>query len=473
MGVLTWILFHPPKQSRTLLFDIFRQAVIIGFVVLSTFINPSLFTVTLMLVSLIEYSRHCRSNGLVSLYCVLTFAFWFAAYLHHPAPPDFTVRSLFFLFFKSAVGYLAIIFDHLTVRRFGFTGKVASVVFPLLAAGSAQFVGVLDQYGLCAHLSAFCTDYPDFTLLLFRLLGPAGPTLLVAFLASYISSWRSTRFLPQFISVILFKILPVTIICVSIIQSVARPPHHFLRVAVVPTLSTFNNISGSQVNLFVLPGVLSPNCTNSLLRLASLQSTLIAFAYEANGQTTLAVALPDGTNVTRTVTVFEKRIAPVRIVLKDLLVVTTPLGRIGFIYGREMYKPDFFAARDVDLLVTFGSPEFDEGCSLARRSARMVSEMIGAARFHASSKHETFAVSSDGIFQFRDEAQGKETAAVQNYRVKVTKNLWKWSGRRLLWVEYFVAIGFFAMIGLNMIPKQSAYDLTRQVSVFRTSSASS
>jgi hypothetical protein len=465
MGVLAWILFNPDEQSHTLIFHIFRQAVIFSFILLSTFINPSLFTITLMLVSLIEYSRHCRSRGLISLYFVVVFGFWFSAFLRSPYHPHFALKPLFSLLFKGAVGYMAVVFDHLTVRRFGFRGKVAMTVFPFLAAGSAQFVSVLDHFGLCAHLSSFCNDYPDFTLLFLRIFGPAGPTFLVAFFASYISSWRVTRFLPRFVSVILFQFLPSMIIFVSIVQYFGKPPHCFLRTAVVHETQEFVQFSKfPSSDLFVVAAILPSNATDALLSIARETSALCAFAYRDRNQTTLAVALPNGSVVSRLVSEFEKPVTPWRLGLKELLVIQTAWGRIGFICGGEMYRPEFFAASDTDLLVTFGSPRFDEMSDLVRRSAQMISEMTGAARFHASANYEDFAVTADGIFQFRDQADGTEKAPVKEYRVKIANNLWKWSGRRLLVVEYFVIVGFFAGLALNLVPKQSAYDFTRRVS---------
>jgi hypothetical protein len=205
--------------------------------------------------------------------------------------------------------------------------------------------------------------------------------------------------------------------------------------------------------LFVIVSPFDSNVTDVFLEIANESAAMIAFAYSANGSIMLTVALPDRTILWRKVTNFERHATLIRISLKDLLVVNSPLGHIGFVFGREMFKPEFFSAREVDLLVTFGGSDFDEKCNFAARSSIMVSQMTGATRLHTGASGRTFAVSSDGSSQFRDEDSQVES---KDFRVKVPRNQWKFNGIRFLIVGYIVTIAFIGVVGLSFIPRKRA-----------------
>jgi hypothetical protein len=102
MGVLSWVVYWPENGSR-LLFHVSRQLIICEFIVLATFINPSLFSVTLMLLSMIEYSRRCGPRHLISLYFVFAFAFWLTGFLHFPSASIISPRAVVNLLFKTLI----------------------------------------------------------------------------------------------------------------------------------------------------------------------------------------------------------------------------------------------------------------------------------------------------------------------------------------------------------------------------------
>jgi hypothetical protein len=232
MGVLSWVVYWPENSSRPL-FHVFRQLIICGFILLATFINPSLFGVTLTLLSTIEYSRRCSPRHLISLYFVFAFAFWFTGFLCSPSAAIVSPRTVVGLLFKTLVLYFAFIVDHLVSVRFGQTGTITLVTFPILLTGCCEVLGVIDPFGVCLHVSSFCTDYPDFTFLLFRLFGPAGASLLVAFLASCISQWRVARLTPRMIVIFLFEVLTVLMVVVSLARYFSNPRTFFVRTTVV------------------------------------------------------------------------------------------------------------------------------------------------------------------------------------------------------------------------------------------------
>jgi hypothetical protein len=336
--------------------------------------------------------------------------------------------------------------------RFGQTGTITLVTFPILLTGSCEVLAVINPFGVCMHVSSFCNDYPDFTFLLFRLFGPAGPSLLVAFLASYISQWRVARLTPRAIIIFLFEVLTVLMIVVSLARYFASPRTFFVRTTVIYDADQFlRRQAFPAADLFVFASPFDGNVTDVLLGIANRSAAMIAFACSGNGSIILTVALPDQTVLYKKVTKFEKQATFIRVFLKDLLVVNSPLGRIGFVFGREMFKPEFFSAWDVDLLVTFGGSDFDEKCGLAARSSIMVSQMTGATRLHTSASGATFAVSSDGSYQFRDEDAQVES---KHFQVKVPRNQWKGNGVRFLVVGYVIAIAFIGVVGLSLIPRK-------------------
>jgi hypothetical protein len=119
-----------------------------------------------------------------------------------------------------------------------------------------------------------------------------------------------------------------------------------------------------------------------------------------------------------------------------------------------MFRTEFFTAKDVDLLVTFGGWEFEEKSKLPLRSAGM----IDAARLHSSGYSDSFAVSSDGSHQFCDDEFLTGAVVSKDYRVKVPNNLWKFNGLRVLAVGSVVMMAFICVIVLNIIPRKIAGD---------------
>jgi uncharacterized membrane protein YgcG len=122
-----------------------------------------------------------------------------------------------------------------------------------------------------------------------------------------------------------------------------------------------------------------------------------------------------------------------------------------------MFLPDFFTSKDVDLLITFGGTEFDERWKLPMQAARITNQMTGATRFHVSEYDQTFAVGGDGAIQFVDQRNG-ESPISRTYRINVVKNWWKWNGRRFLFTEIVVLLGFGGVCMLNVMSKKSAMD---------------
>jgi hypothetical protein len=262
---------------------------------------------------------------------------------------------------------------------------------------------------------------------------------------------------PRIISAMLFQGLPLLVVSVSFCQYFFPVRSTFVNVCVIGNITHFlAQPHPEAADLFVVVDRMDRNETQAFINLSETKSAMVAFSFESSNSTFLSVSLPNGTVASRKVTGLEKRIAPIRLFLRDLLVIDSKFGRIGFIVAREMFQSEFFTARDVDFLVTFGGYRSDEKNKLARRTARMVSQITGAGRLHAGHHYQTFAVGSDGVFQFQDEKDVSTKTASKAYRVKVSENVWHFVGIRVLLCGYVVTVAFLVAIGLNLVSMKAA-----------------
>ena len=460
MGVLSWVLFWPETREKSVVFHVFRHLCIVMMVLLATRVHPSFFTVYLALVCLIEYSRRSKLSGLLGLYFTITFALCLLGVLNGHFMSAASPRALVADFLGSISLYAVVALDHLTVKRFGIASLISTLSFPLLTAGSCEFLGVMDPCGIAHHLSVLCDDYPAFTLPLFRLFGSGGAIFFVAFLAAYTSHWRVMKLVPRLLSVLLFQVLPILVMVMAVTRYFIPQNKWFVDIGLVMNTSKF--LAQSSIphrDMYVVMEAASNNITESFVRMATAVGSVVAFRYALGNDTYVAVALPNSTVQYSRVSDYRKRILPIRFRLEEMLVINSRMGRIGFLVGREMFKPEYFTSHDVDLLVTFGGVARDEQSGVAKRSARMISQMTGAYMLHASSIFQCFALNSDGTYQFVDYVNEADNSEVRDYSIKLTRNSWKWNGIRFISCGLVNMFAFICIILLNVLPMREVSNI--------------
>jgi hypothetical protein len=458
MQAVTWVLFWPETRDRSILFHLFRQGCIFFFIFFALCVHRSLFSVFLMLFSLIEYSRRAQFQALFGLYFTIVAASVFSSYSSAPyVPSDVPARSILWFFIRGLVFFVAIVFDHLTAKRFGITSIVATIAFPILVAGAFAVLIVLDPLGIAIHLSSLCPDYPDFTFL-FRLFGPTGTTFLLAFFSAHALRWRITRLVNRVMVTLILEILTVLVVGIALYRWFCPASFTFMNAIVVCKSADFLRSKPGKADLIVvnqpIPEPYNGPQPQRFVDLAKTTGAVVVFAYGNHSETWLSVISPDDDFVWRRKTSPASTTFP-RIFLKDITSVKWQGRTIGVCYGREMLGPEFFTSKDMDLLVTFGGSDWDEGAGLPMRAARMTTQMTGASRLHVSAFGQSFAMTGDGGLQFVDDRRDVELVS-REYRVKVVSNWWKWNGGRFLIAEWVMIGSFVGLCLLNVVSKKAA-----------------
>ncbi|OHT15732.1 hypothetical protein TRFO_13902 [Tritrichomonas foetus] len=471
MGVLNWTLFWPEASKKKILFHIYRHSIIILLTFLSIYLFPSMVTFYFLFLSGIEYSRNARYHNIFVLYATFTFAVWFTGNLFLPDISSSSVTSPKIIvtdLLRSIIHFSAIVFDRLTVKRFGISSFIATISFPILLAGSSQILCSMDHLGLGTHISAFCSDYPELTFIPLRLLGPSGLVMLVAFIASYTSQWRHTRVVPRYMSTLLFRVLAIIVFAVYSYQYFSPKTSKFVNVSFIYDNSKVNeNVFNKTANLFIFVNPFNhtfftnteneqnnhefsniDEFTNFLIEKSQKNNQIFTFSHfdDENNQF-LNVISENGELRSRQIPKMSKKIIPARLFLKDMLTIESEFGRLGFIVGREMFQQDYLTSKDVDLLVTYGGNEYDEKLRLPLRTAKLVSQMIATTRIHGSSYFVSYGVNSNGKFIFSSQTEIEEVI-----KLKVSKNTTVFNNIRFLLIENLILFLFFFMIFINLVP---------------------
>ena len=241
MGFITWALFWPDSSNKSIFFHIFRQFTLICLIILATTIHPSIFTMYLLLLSLIEYSRRISTQNLIFLYFTFNFGCWLAGFINMPENINHNEpKTIIFDFLRGIFLFLALIIDRLTSKRFSLTSHVTAFSFPIILSSCTEILSVIDHLGVSTHLSAFCNDYPDFTFLPFLLFGPIGVIFFIGFFASYTSRWRVNKGNPKLIRLILFQIIPTLLIIVFCYRYFYKKNYNNLKIIIINNENLLN-----------------------------------------------------------------------------------------------------------------------------------------------------------------------------------------------------------------------------------------
>ena len=232
--------------------------------------------------------------------------------------------------------------------------------------------------------------------------------MLISFLAAVTSRWRLTKVIPSYLSLFLFQIIPVLIIFVYLFKFIFHSPILYTSIALIDNknlsniellqkinLSLYynqkshNKINHSQyykgfrpINNFItlsLPIQNSTDIISNMIELSKNFKTIILFstksacAYIQSGKIHIHNLWPP-----------EKPFAPIRFkmnnilsfsVKESLLKLSTQFSKvsensddtewkIGLIVGRETLRPEYFAAENLDFMITIGGSSYDESLGL-------------------------------------------------------------------------------------------------------------
>ena len=466
MGILTWTFFWPESSKKKPFFHIYRHLIIVFLSILAIYFLPSILTFFLLVLSSIEYTRNARYKPLFVFFITFSVSICICSELFIPKFATHKPRMIVYDLLRSTVLFLVGVFDRLTVKRFGASSFIATISFPVLAAGCSELLSSFDRLGIATHVSSFCEDYPEVTFIPQRFLGPAGLIMTIAFLANSVAQWHRTRVVPRYVTSVAFRTISVILFIFYSYQYFRHKDVQFMNISLIYNIDDIARIN-KTTDLFVVVNPLIVNKTNQLIELSKKRSAIIAFSfydmkenesfdintYENNATQYLSVVSSNGKVLSREIKKDFKEIIPVRIFLKDMLVLNTENRRIGFIVGREMYKPEYFTAKDIDLLVTFGNSLYDEECMLSLRTAKIVSQMIGATRIHGS-LYMSYGMNSNGKLIFMTKDQNSDPISL-----KVTRNPFFWNGIRFLIIGYIIIIISILIVLINLLPMRYVNDI--------------
>ena len=478
MGTLGWILFWPEKGNKSIVFHAFRQCILMLLFFLSFVVNPSLFCVYLLLVSLIEYTRRCQLIHLLILFFFVTFSTWFAGFLIQPFSNNFYPKISIYDLLRGVFIFTSVVLDRLTAKRFSLTSRFTLFSFPILLATSFQFLSNVDHLGLSIHISSFCNDYPDITLFPLIFFGPAGLTFMIGFLASYTSYWRSMKFPTNFVSFLLFKVLPITIFSVSIANTLFKQKELTATISVIQnfnqndTIHTFKLIneqlkghpSKTDFLLVELPIYIDfTELNNEIVKINKIQKklgdSLLMFSfidYKTNSEKLYCVS--ENSIEEYDAKHHKKSKLPFITSFEKVLTVDTKLGKTGIMTGRDVFFTEFLASDSFDFLITFGGSEYDEKSFAYERSGPLISQMTGAARFHASAYASTFLIRGNGKSLFIDTSSSNE---VRTFNLVSTNSIRiPAPGLKIILMNIIFTFASLIIVVMNFLPFRYARDIS-------------
>lgn len=468
MQIFAWTLFWPALNSKNcLLFHIYRHIFFIVGLQITTFFCPSILTWCLFLLSIIEYTRNANNDMVLKLYFTFILGLFIRQkYLAH-VEIDLTPSSIIYNLLRTTIYFSAIIFDRLTIKRFGIGSYVSLFAYPILLAGSLEILSSIDHLGLYGHISTFCFDIPELNILI----GPSGFAIFIGLISSSISQRRHFRVVPHILSKLHVRLILIIIalafsinyfVCKSTKAIKVSQVHAFPKLDVtkenfksdiyiiIPQLKDFDLEYFTKVS----------KTTNSFICFYYLTDCLnISSDITRDCNQILNVVTPSGELKTRNVTRFTKKMIPFQLLLKDMLVVDSQFGQIGFIVGREIVKPEYFSSKDVTILVTFGGDEYMERSKIPYYTRKIMSLMTGATRIHASQYDDSFAVDLKGKRIYIMKSNETYDTFSEPKEIKITKNYLRFNGIRFLIAEYIVFLSFIYIILINILPMRYVHNL--------------
>ena len=325
----------------------------------------------------------------------------------------------------------------------------------------------IDQLGLYVQISTFFFDIPKFNILL----GPSGFAFFIGLITSSISQRRHFRVVPHILTKLHIRLLIFFAVLAFSINYIVCKATKTIKVSHVTNLPMLNITSENfKADVYIITQQLKEFDLEYLTKVSNVTKSLIAFYYLENCvnksskkildcDQILNVVTPTGEIKTRKATKFTKKMIPFRLLLKDMLVIESHLGDIGFIVGREMVKPEYFLSKDVAILITFGGDEYMEKLKIPYLTRKIVSLMASATRIHASQHSDSFAVDLRGKRIYTMKNNETDTTFYEPKEIKITKNYLKFNGLRFLIAQYVVFFSFIYVICINILPMKYVRNL--------------
>lgn len=459
MGLLSWTFFWPNLNSKTrIFFHIYRHLLFIISIQLATLLFPSVFMWIAFLLSLIEYTRSVSNKSIFALFLTTLYSLYVRNKFLLHLEVDLSMNAIIYDLLKVIIYFIPLIFDRLTVKRFGVASSLSAFAFPILLSGSLEILTSIDRFGLFAHISSFCADLPEINVLI----GPTGYIMFIGLVVSYISQRHHSRVVPYSLTSIHVRIIIVVLIIAYSVNFFISRSSNLLTICQINDISTdYKEQLRGDINIIV--PLLEDFSFNTFISLASATNSIIAFhfnGYLDNKKTVghiLTVVTPSGHLQSRSIKPFKKKLNPFRF-LKDMLTVDTEYGTIGFIIDHEMLKPEYFTSKDVTILVTFGGDKKMEEYKIPYFTRKTVSLMTGATRIHASEYSTSFAVDPRGkkLYAYNN-TQIAELSKIQE--ISIAKNYLRMNGIRFLIADYVVLVAYIYIIVINILPMRKVQNL--------------
>lgn len=400
MDIVGFVFFSPKGSNHFFVFHFFRYICIVALVYLSLVINPCFFTVFLSLLSILQYSRYINTKGFIYLIYVL----FLSMYISIPRKLySNSSEYLLDIALRVFCVYIPLVFDHYCLKSLKIPSKLQDFVFPILYTGMCFVNQYLHPYGVLSHPAVYCQDYPIFSFIPLRITGVSFLAFFISYLVSIASKWKSTEVLPSKFPNLLFVILPCSIAIVYCIKYVTTKREYQLTVIGHPYIDKCINIINktkdfrSKHDIVVVGSDL--HCTNdeieSIADFARTVGTFIVFY--TNETFIIAINSSGYINKFKYVrSINERSLVFNRLEVFEPKLSHDKFGDALILTGRNMYSESCYSYYPADILITLLPDLYDEKYDLPLFSSTIVSQRMGAYRFHVSKDHTSFITSSTG-----------------------------------------------------------------------------
>jgi hypothetical protein len=449
MLAVTWVLFYPELRTP-LSFHLCRHLFLVLFVFLAVRADPCFFSVFLALLSVLDYTRRTSSRWLPTTYLSVFVGFYLGAHLSASLLPWTVVRSLFL--------FAPFVFDRFFVKRVGFSPVLTYFAFPVVLAASNYLLSLIDPLGIATNIASFCNDYPDFTFLPLRFGGAPVLVAFVGLLAALTSRWRSTRTLPKFVFMLLFKGIPTLTVIIWGGRWLGAPSRVVRIGGVVANatascgsvVSALSDLAKSN-QIVGLAGVLR-NCSDAdWTKIVPPEGGCIIAADDEN-----VIAFQRGGKIVK---MAHQEIEG----SQNALFLNSAVGRLLILTDRQIFHTKCYTARDADVIVSVHGREDDEVGHLPLKNSMIVSQSTGASRLHFSAFADSFLVSADGHAVYTEEFQA-EAIYTFVHSVKLAPTAFGGCALRTKAVEFTIfGAGIATVIGA-LFPRNALLSFSREIS---------
>jgi len=388
MTIVSVFLFYPSAAHPSVIFHIFRHAIIVGFIYLAMVIDPCVFTIFLAILSIIEYSRKCNKRSLAALHITITVGIWLSS-----PPSDLRpLRYVLLLLIRTSIPFMAILLDYHIIKKIGLTSRLTDLVFPFVLTGSVQLVSILDPMGIAFHPSSYCHDYPDFNFVPLRFGNASVLVFLISFLVVSTSRWRNTHVFPQVMFKFVFLVVPTLIFMVYFARLFWERNNQVY--AFQGFSSSYSNCSSFINKLSSLNGVPHVVSVSKVEQKCTQEEEAIINAFTKASVVIIA-------HIRNDIHVFLNGTSTSFSIANDSIIrFGSQIGRFTVLVDRQFLKESVFTKYDSDIIVSLAGRKNDEMNDFPKKTAPVITQTTGANLFHISLDGSSFFCNSYGYFAF-------------------------------------------------------------------------